>query len=112
MESEKRADVSYGSLVRKQPLQQWRGCFCISFTYINIYKTILTIKSKHLIDKCGKIRYHIVAGRDTLYTREIELTFKRHVMSAEHEDAAHREMERHFFCEYFGESLDEHIYLL
>lgn len=62
--------------------------FAPSFTYINIYKTILTIKSKHLIDKCGKIRYHIVAGRDTLYTREIELTFKRHVMSAEHEDAA------------------------
>ena len=46
--------------------------------------------------------YNIVAGRDTLYTREIELTFKRHVMSAEHEDVAHREIGRHFFIDYIA----------
>nr|DAY90842.1 MAG TPA: hypothetical protein [Caudoviricetes sp.] len=27
--------------------------------------------------------YHLIAGRDTLYTHETELTFKRHVMSSD-----------------------------
>ena len=34
------------------------------------------------IDMKGEIWYNIIAGRNTLYTYETELTFKRHVMSS------------------------------
>jgi len=34
------------------------------------------------IVKFGAIAYNIVAGRNTLYTHDIELTFKRYVISS------------------------------
>ena len=36
---------------------------------------------RHNIDYTRKMRYNIIAGRDTLYTYETELTFKRSVSS-------------------------------
>jgi len=42
----------------------------------------ITINICKLIDNLFKIGYNNIAGRNTLYTCETELTFKRHVMSS------------------------------
>ena len=40
------------------------------------------IKALRSVDKLQRIVYNINAGRNTLYTRVTELTFKRHVVSS------------------------------